>query len=425
MALAKVVALNVVASQVSNLCFDAGGILVELDAKLGSAVPQFDLPGFYGVLGAMPTIAGHPARLLYDFLEIQSAVKPFTLAALRAEPNKATLRKAINGRANAFYAKYANAADVINRTNQYYSPTIAESKPNRLDILTSLSDNQMQMLRDAYLADGRTDVIRNTQSVLDSTLNSTGNSSTAEQSDQKSATFPTTGAHFPPPAPGTVVTIGSSDNPVEEIFEEGKSLASATSTTTANEHQTVTNTDYGYRVPYLDNFAQYERAQISLIDEKFASFMFAQNLPYLGAVFANELNSIDSDVYRVQIAYLNTILLSPIKGTVTGVYKNLGDPVRQGEPVIRVENNDVIYLVAKLVFRGPLAIGSNVEVDTTLFDLPGPPTKITGKAIAARGLNEDEQWEVIVECNNLDGSGKPIFPLGYHFDYDDTTVAIT
>ena len=39
-----------------------------------------------------------------------------------------------------------------------------------------------------------------------------------------------------------------------------------------------------------------------------------------------------------------------------------------------------------------------------------------------RGQREDQQWEVILQCSNLDSSGKPIFPLGYNFDFDDTTV---
>ncbi len=72
--------------------------------------------------------------------------------------------------------------------------------------------------------------------------------------------------------------------------------------------------------------------------------MSVQNLPYLNAVFDNELNSIDADVYRLQIAYLNTILMSPIPGTITGVYKNPGEAVRAGEPVIRIENNTAVLL---------------------------------------------------------------------------------
>jgi len=115
--------------------------------------------------------------------------------------------------------------------------------------------------------------------------------------------------------------------------------------------------------------------------------------------------------------------MSPISGTVTGVYKNIGDSVRAGEPVLRVENDATILLVAIADFRGRIAIGSNVTVATPLFDAP-PPKKILGKVVAVRGHGEDERWEIIVKCNNID-NGKPIFPLGYHFDFDNTTMSIS
>ncbi len=409
---AKAVSLSVRPSQVSQLCFEVGGILGESNVELGSPAPLFDFPAFYGILGSMPAVPDHPARLLYDFLQIQAAVKPFTLVALRAEANKAALSKAINTRANAFYAKYANATDVIARMRQLYSPTVAQSKPYRLDVLSSISENQMVQLRDAYLADDRTSVVRSTKSCLDSQLDSTG------KSTSKSGEFLVASEAFPPPPPGAALTIAGGDAGVREDFQESLSSGSA------HEHQTIANTDYGYRVPFLENAAQYERAQISLIDEKFSQFMAGQNLPFLEAVFFNELTMIDSDVYRTQIAYLNTILMSPIQGTVTGIYKNPGDAVSPGEPVVRVENTDVIFLVATVVFRGPVSIGAGLTVTSTLFDSPGPPTSIAGVVVAARGHQEDDRWEIIAKCNNLD-AGKPIFPLGYHFDYDNTTVSIS
>jgi hypothetical protein len=173
--------------------------------------------------------------------------------------------------------------------------------------------------------------------------------------------------------------------------------------------------------------AQYERAQISLIDQQFAQFMYGlpleplvhSPLPKLDQIFNNELNSLNADVYQLQIAYLNTILLSPIPGIVTGIYKNPGEAVKAGEPVIRVENDKVILLVGTLVYPGPIKVGSAVTVSTTLFDTGNPPTTVTGGAVAVRGRREqDDHWDVIVLCSNLDSNNSPIFPLGYHFDYD-------
>jgi multidrug efflux pump subunit AcrA (membrane-fusion protein) len=204
----------------------------------------------------------------------------------------------------------------------------------------------------------------------------------------------------------------------------------------ARQSQTIVNTDYGYRVPYFEGRAQFERAQISLIDQQFAQFMYGQNLPHLGTVFQNELNSIDGNVFRLQIAFLNTILMSPIAGVVTGVYKNPGDAVKAGEPVVRVEDNNTIYLVATVIHRGPIVIGappplppppnSTVTVQTPLFDASGPLTSLTGSVVSARGHRDDDKWDLVVKCTNpLDASGNPIFPLGYHFDCDNTITTVS
>src|SRR3954447_18834664 len=164
MGAAKPVALHVRAAQVSHLCFETGGVLGELHAELGAQAPRFDFAKFYATLGSMPAVPGHPARLIYDFPEIDAFVQKFVLATLRAETSRTALNRAVNARANAFYAKYADAPAVISRMHEMYSPTITGSKPNRLDILASLSEQQMLMLRDAYLTDKRTDVVRSTES---------------------------------------------------------------------------------------------------------------------------------------------------------------------------------------------------------------------------------------------------------------------
>ena len=69
-----------------------------------------------------PTLLGADlSRLLFDSLTIQAQVAPYALAALRAEPKKAALNKAILLRQNTYFAKYANSDKIIARMNQYYS----------------------------------------------------------------------------------------------------------------------------------------------------------------------------------------------------------------------------------------------------------------------------------------------------------------
>jgi biotin carboxyl carrier protein len=470
------ISINVRPLQVAHLCFEVDGILA-LDGvftkplQLGARVPRppnpgeiglFDFAKFYALLGSMPTVAGDPSRLLYDFLKIQAETRPYTLASLRAESRKAVLDKAINARQNAYFAKYGNAPAIIAQMNQYYSATVTGSKPQRLDVLTTLSSDQWAALENAYTESERGFgvVVKTTSSSLTSNTTSYGYSSASGQIDQMSWTMgplywenvwvqvpdppnpwakPST---WPPPAPEpptpvskdrlwnkvTSPTVTVPEAPGAPVFDVDAQLSTSyqvvSSQDKAYQAQSITNTGYTYRVPYLEGAAQYERAQISLIDQKFAQFMYGQNLPHLAQVFRNELSSIDSDVYRLQIAYLNTILMSPIPGIITGVYKNPGDAVKAGETVMRIENNEDILLVATLVYRGSILIGSTVTVQTNAFD--SLPVTITGTAVAVRGRQQDDHWEVIIECKNpIDGSGAPLLPCGYHFDYDDTTVSIS
>ena len=150
--------------------------------------------------------------------------------------------------------------------------------------------------------------------------------------------------------------------------------------------------------------------------------MAGQNLPHLDKVLADEKNSIDLDVKRLQIAYLNTILMSPISGVITGIYKNPGDWVQAGEPVIRVEDNSSVILVGTLKYPGLILIGSIVTVTTSLFDGVSSPSIVVNVIAVRSRPNEDNQWDVHAICDN---SAVPALPLNYHFDYDNTQVTIS
>ena len=221
---------------------------------------------------------------------------------------------------------------------------------------------------------------------------------------------------------------------------DGKSTASSDATATTTEDTTGTahgtgtsesistlNTvsrGYDYRHPAAENDARFQRTQINVQDEALAQFIFSQQLPFLETIFGNELKSMDLDVKRLQLNYLNTLLLPPISGVVTGMYKDLGDCVKAGEPVMRVENDEEILVVGTIIFRGLLALGKPVTITTDIFDSPFPIT-VKGTIVSIRGHDsEDEEWDVIIRCGNRNPDGSPILPINYNFDYDDTTVTI-
>jgi hypothetical protein len=474
MSAAKPVAISVRPFQTAQLCFEGGGLLELLNVELGAQVKAFDFATFYGTLRAGPTVSGDTSRLRYNFADIDAAVAAYALASLRKEARKTALNSAINARQNAFFAKYANAPAIVAMMNQFYSSSVAGSKPQRLDELMGLSTTQWNQLQKAYSSAGRTGVVTTTNSVLCSDTVSYGYSAAGGIAEQiafsagdfpENAAIPTpTNPPGPWPAPqwpSPCVTSQRDGNANEFLpYPEppgapldtwglkftGSGSASATvqksssyQTTSngdrARQSQSIVNTDYGYRFPYNEAAAQYQRAQISLMDQQFAQFMYGQNLPNLAQVFQNELNSIDGNVFRLQIAYLNSILLSPIAGVVTGVYRNPGEAVRAGDTIIRVEDSSTIYLIATVIYRGPIVVGalppappipnSTVTINTKLFGVSSLASPLSGTVVAARGHRDEDKWDLIVKCSNLDGSGNSIFPTGYHFDYDDTQISIS
>jgi hypothetical protein len=75
-----------------------------------------------------------------------------------------------------------------------------------------------------------------------------------------------------------------------------------------------------------------------------------------------------------------------------------------------------------------VSLGATVTLTSTLFSEPPgtTPTVITGTIVAARGhTSEDDRWDVAITYDNVDGNGNPIFPLHYHFDFEDTSVVIS
>jgi hypothetical protein len=457
MAKAKVHDLKVRPIQSVDLCFEVDGIIGEQNfqlAKLGARVKAFDLVGFYGNLGQSAGDGTRPGLLKFDSKTIYDAVKPVTdptnpafpgilLFALRAEPVKAVLDKAIAARENSFYQKYVNSTGVIAQTLATYDPSTAGSKPTRLDALTTISQTQHDEIDVQYIADSRKHVVKVTTSDTtsvsdtagksDSTNKGTATGTSTNTNDQTSSnTSTSSGSSGPASGSPTTKTGGSTDGTgTQKTTGSGTSNQTSTGeshTTDSAETKATTHTDnknYDYRHPSAENDAQFQRAQVSLLDEKFTQFLFSQNLPFLKTVFANELQSIDLDLKRLQVAYLNTILFSPIDGVVTGLFRDVGDCVRTGQPVMRVENDTEVYLVGTLIFRGLLQLGANVTVTTKVFDAPNPLT-INGVVVAVRGHDsEDEEWDVLVRCGNRNPDGTPILPINYNFDYDDTTVDIS
>lgn len=405
---AKPLSLTVRPFQVSHLCFEVGGILGRSLAELGTQVSAFDFDRLYNAFREANTHqAVDPGRLEFDSDGIDAqtirtpvvGARPPALAALRAEPVKAALNKAVTARENAFITKYGNVTEIAS-----FLKAAASDKSFRLTRLSNRSQQRTDKLLFAYQHSGRdvTDVVTKTITDL-----------TAKRHEEPFVTTTTVVSEKITTSRAAHELVVSA-NAVKNNDQAG-----------AVEIQKIENTGYEFRMPFIEEDMRNDRDQNMISDQRVSHFLQSHYLNRLEEVYKNELASIDADVNQLQVAYLNTILLSPIDGIVTGVYKNPGDPVSPGEPVFRVENNADVLIVAEVGCRGPISVGSMLQVKTTLFDLPDSPVTIEAEIVAVRGAGEDDQWEVIAKRKNTDNAGKgPLFPLGYTFDYDNTEVAI-
>jgi hypothetical protein len=191
-------------------------------------------------------------------------------------------------------------------------------------------------------------------------------------------------------------------------------------------NSTTETTYFGrdYRFPWMDNRIDQLRADVTLRQERLAARRLVALLTPSNVSFDRAMTA--AEVRKVQIAYLDTFLLAPFDGVITGVFRNLGDFVSAGQPVLRLENDARVYLVGTIKCRGLVRIGDTANVTTTLFGKPGSvPVEIEGTVSAIRGHESiDEQWDVLVRCDNIK-DGSRILPLNYNFDFESTEIEIT
>jgi hypothetical protein len=423
-----------------------------------------------------PTVTNDPSLLSCNAAWITSQVGTYSLMTLRSGVELyAALDNAISLRQNAYFAKYSDISGVVDKATAWYSDSELGSKPQRLDVLAGVSEAQWHGLDKAYAADNLSwednypaqpgqGVVKQTESNVTSyateTYDLAANQISGSEQVKLGANTPQPvaipEALSPPPQPPGIPGFSPTASPVPPVppasppsgpnianlwsdwpasnasmtQDEAAGLTTTTGPIMSTGWQHVINKNFVYRIPYLEAYAQFQRSQISLIDQRFAEFMRQGTISNLRTVLNNELNSTDMGVYRLQIAFLKTFLISPISGTVTGVYKQPGDAVTAGDIVARVEDNSSVYLIGTVVYGAPVAIGMKATVSTTKYDAPGgtpppiPPGTIAGTIVAARGRGADNTWDIVVFCDNTDG-GEQILPLGYVFDYDDTTISIT
>jgi len=390
MAPAKAISLRVRPTQSADLCYPVSGIIeYQPENLLGQAANAFNLGALQDKLeplsalpppsdlsnivsgGASISALGTIAikRVGDGPLEIEGALENAALSRLRAKDIATNLTQALSWHGLKNSADLTNEA--INKRIELLgkSPSDPNSLLALLDSLSGVFKTRYDKLASLYQTNGP-QAITNPSATSDSSTETTG------------------GQAF-----------------------------------TTTSHTETTYLGHEYQVPPVDNKARYLRSEIALRQERLAAFRLVQMNSRDNVLFAKAMTA--AEVRKIQLDYIDTFLVAPFDGVVTAVFRNVGEFVSAGQPVLRLENDKTVYLVGQIKCRSLIRVGYSAHVTTTLFGEPaGASVEIDGTVCAVRGHEPiDEQWNVMIRCNNESPGGR-ILPLNYNFDFDSTEISI-
>jgi hypothetical protein len=424
MATAKVRSLNVRPLQSADLSFEVAGIIAKQHtdkAQLGSRVRGFDLTSLSTVLDT--TVANQPETLLYNPDAIQEFINNNYdfLFSLRNDLLATNLRQAITQREIAHLEKYKHITSISNALKKVYASD-NQGKLQRLGDLRQLVEQYKEALDSAY---------QQTQHdrVVTETVTATDNSGAIEskvfltpvtmKTEQQQTNTPA-GAHVT--LAHRIIPQAWRGGDWNDINETPDPTFPSQRTETSNNTRQISRTrNLTYNHPAFENKIQEQRTQLNIQDEMFLHETFSFKVSHMEDIMKKELQVLNQEIAKAQHRFIQTFLFSPISGIVTAVYKDVGESVQPGEPVIRVENDDELLIVGLIQHRGLLTVGQTAQISTTNVYESFKPLNITGKIVAVRGHDsDDDEWDVIIRCSN----GNKQVPLNYTFDRETTRVEI-
>lgn len=422
------------------------------------------------------------------------AVQNHVLFSLRNESLRASLEQAILRRDNAFRDKYQFRTNIatlfsdIYKTNDWNVDPDAstevspESKVGRLLTLQKACRDRFLKVREQYnLAANNnsgvaistdTDTVGRARNVSESFITlSLGSRAEEHSTDVNQATTPenpdqTLTHHSADSVPVRHKTDGTLDlfkvapedlaHPGEGTVDYArfgvlsnrsvsrqigvkKEAGGLTETGEGTVVQTSTTKHRMYTFPRRENDEEFQRTQLSLQDEILDEKITTLGVPEMEQMMTNELEMMDWEINKLQLNYAHTYLVPPFDGVVTAVYKDLGESVVAGEPVLRIDDNTRLLLVGRVQFRGVLRLDDpngatgKVRIRTTSLFEDGQVKEFRDvKIVSIRGHDADnDEYDLILELENptIDPGDDPnapmtprVLPINYHFDRDDTEI---
>lgn len=223
-------------------------------------------------------------------------------------------------------------------------------------------------------------------------------------------------------------TDGTSDSVSRAISAEtGSAVAKSGMNSDGTFSQESKTVEPLYSHPSSEAEIQHHRGQATLQDEVLTHSVFGFRAPHLERLFDNQLQMVDLRIRQLQVAFSQRFLISPISGVVTGLFKDLGEHVGAGEAVLRVENDEDVLVVGRVQFKSMIRVGANVKLTASnVFEAAtAQPVTLLGKVAAIRGHEADnDEWDVILFCDNRGPGNTTKLPINYNFDKDDVKLEI-
>jgi hypothetical protein len=437
MANAKVQSLIVRPLRSADLAFPIAGIIAQRSdlAYLGVAIEETkfnEIKGkkdtIYDIISDINNRADNDTgKLIVDSSKIADDLTTSSFFILRNEISKSSLDQMVSQRQNAFLERYKHDADRTKSINELFFPADNSlGKIARMKAESAALDKRYSDLKAAYelkIEDVEDGINRNDAVVIN------------QQSLTKTQPIRIVTPKNQTEIVGTGISqsyTAGKENPGAGIPEPGIQ-SQQTNPADGKEYKEMytsqkLSTFYSEFVhPFQDNIISYQRAKVELMTEIMTDELYAVRVAHLEAIWKNELNALDQEVEKFQTSFIHTFLLPPFSGVVTAVYKDVGENVQAGEPVIRMEDNSKILLVGIINYRGVLRLGDVVKIrtgdlfeDGEVLDIPD------AKIVSIRGHDSDNDfWDLIFQCDNpKDAAGRYRLPINYHFDRDNIEITI-
>ena len=463
--------LQVLPSRSADLCFSVPGVIAKQNydhqiktgpAYLGQSVQAYNLEAqLYARFSDTVTDVNDPrhpghglpagspnrddsARLKYDSGEIAAAMtaggaaSPF-LYVLRNESIAAALDQAISRREGTYFERFKHALVIQQALMQGFQSILG-----LLPQLQSEATSRFTAIDSAHAASGAPPVVTKvkTEAGVDPGYKVTTTTKLRN-------TISVSGEYEHPDEPLDTQVFEIAADQTEKLVqrhktdratsfpysrggaawakEEGEFLDKSQVSVTENEGTQYSQSENpAFFHPRLDNSISHKQLQAGLSSERMQQSIASVSSPHMEKIIADENAAMDFEVRRLQVAYAESYLTSPISGVVTAVFKDVGECVQPGEAVIRVENDTIVFLVGRVQYFGMLRIGQDVIVRASDLYEAGAIEDFRGRIRGIRGHEaDDDEWEILIECDNpADAQGRRKLPIYYQFDRDTTKIIV-